>query len=289
MTNAWPRGASSKVRVDERFQGVEASALLPRHVTVFGALDRREFSGDAQWELLRYALGINARVHETLELKLDFDQDAVPGGRALARQLEQDRLTLNGVWSPTDRWELWGAWQRFDFSDQNERTHWYLNPMYLVWKDPGLRLGLRYEEVDAERRDADYWTPFNQRSLYVEAGFRGAWRRNYYSLIGRVGIAREGIRPEDWRAYEDLIALYERLQRQSRSQKWPRSARKEVDDALEDLRRNPPEDDWKTVFGAEGQWIFRWGRHWEWFALLAYSESPNYDEFHAGGGLRYRF
>jgi hypothetical protein len=74
-----------------------------------------------------------------------------------------------------------------------------------------------------------------------------------------------------------------------RSQKWPQGARQEVDDALDDLRRNPPEDDWESVYGAEAQWTFRWGPHWEIIGLLAYSESPEYDEFHAGGGLRYRF
>ncbi len=289
VTNAPPAGASEKIHVDERFYGAEASALLPRHLVLFGGLDRREFSGDAQWDLLRYNAGFSARLHETLEMKLDYDHDAVPGGRALVRQLTQNRLTLNGVWSPTDRWELWGAWQNYDFSDNNGREHWYLNPMYLVWQDAGLRLGLRYEEVDAEQRDSDYWTPFNLRSLYFEAGFRGAWRRHYYSLIARAGIAKEGVRPEDWKAYNDLVALYERLQKLSRSQKWPKSARKEVDDALDDLRRNPPKEDWEPVFGAEAQWIFRWGRHWELLGLLAYGESPEYHELHAGGGVRYRF
>jgi len=288
-THAPPAGVSGDLRADERFYGVEATALLPRHLVLFGGADRREFTHDAEWDLWRYHAGFNARLHETLEIKFDYDHDAVPGGRTLMRELTQDQIALNGVWSPTDRWEWWGAWQRFDFSDDNERTHWYINPTYLIWQDAGLRLGLRYEEVDAERRDPDYWTPFNLRSFYFEAGFRGTWRRHYYSLIGRAGLAKEGIRPEDWQAYHDLIARYERLQHMYRSQKWPQGARQEVDDALDDLRRNPPEDDWESVYGAEAQWTFRWGPHWEIIGLLAYSESPEYDEFHAGGGLRYRF
>ncbi len=277
------------VAIDERSFSLSAAAMLPRRTVLSASLGRREYSGDADWQLWNLSAGLNIRPVEPIDLKLEYEHDSTPGARAMRRELTQDRAGLHGVWTPNDRFDLWGSAQQYIFSDSNRRTHWHILPMVLLWREPGMVAGFRYAEDDSRSEDRDYWTPYRQQGYHLEAGFRGNWRRQGYSLIGRVGKARERIRPEAEQEYRDLLAVYESLQADARRGRWGRQAIDEIDEILEDVRRNPPESRWETTVGIQATCILRWGEQWEAHGLVAYEESPRYNETHLGAGITYRF
>lgn len=277
------------VSVRERSPGMSAAFLLPRRTALTLAVDRRNFAGDADWQLWRYGGTLNIRPLQPLDVKLAFEHDAVNGARVLRRELTHDLWSMHGVWTFNDRWDLWGSGRRYDFSDGNRRTHWHLLPMALVWRDPGLVAGLRYAEDDARRLDVDYWTPYRQQGIHLEAGFRGNWRRHYYNLIGRVGQARERVRPEVQRDYDALVSLYEGLLEQARRQRWGRRAIAALEADIDALQDDRPVSRWETVYGISGSCILRFGAHWEVEGLISHEESPRYHETHLGAGVRYRF
>ncbi len=288
VTNlAVPLGPDIEIR--ETYAALAASAVLPYRSVLSWELGRRDFFDDADWTLWRYALALNLRPVDAIDMKLEYDHDAGPGARALRRELTYDRIAAHGVWSPSDRWDVWGSGQQFEFSDGNRRTHWHVLPMVLLWRPPGLRVGLRYAESTSSKEDIDYWTPYKQQSVHLEAGFRGTWRRQYYNLIGRVGQAREGIRPRAQQEHADLLATYEDLLQRAQRGRWGRRAQDDIQREVDNLRANPPESEWETVYGVDASWGLRWSAHWELTGQFSYDKSPRYNETRAGAGLTYRW
>lgn len=132
-----------------------------------------------------------------------------------------------------------------------------------------MNVGLRYAYATSDKERTAYWTPYKLNRYYLEGGFQGTYLRSYYDLKLRLGLGRESARPEADAAYREAL---ERAR----------------EGGYEPFR-DPPSEDWETVFGVSASWDVPFTKYWYFSGRLGYNEGPNYEEFRAQSGLKLKF
>ena len=199
----------------------------------------------------------------------NYDHDVEPSARTLeSTSLTYDMISVQGICSIRDWWDLLGSAANYSFSDSNTREHYSLCSSWLVWEQIGGRVGLRYAYTTAEEDRDDYWTPYQLSRYQCELSVRNTYMRTYYNLGARFGYGQEGIRPEEDQKYLETV---ERAQREH----W--------DPGL------PPSANWKPIYGFSASVRTKVWEHWELNGEVSYNALPDYKETTIEGGAKYKF
>jgi uncharacterized protein HemY len=157
-----------------------------------GDLGRHVFSGDAS--LTETIYGLQGAFSPSLpwEFFARFEHDVVPSARSVADEVTYDSLDLRGVWRASDLCAFWLDFRNYCFSDDNERQHLSFRATRLISSVSGLRLGLRYDYIDAQEKRDDYWSPSRQHRLSLETLLTRRYHRLSYKLSGNLGLGKAG-------------------------------------------------------------------------------------------------
>lgn len=257
------------LRVDETHLGLRGAYVLHDRALLVAEGTQRSFSRDADWDLFAYGLEAYLKPFVILDTFVRYERDAVESAVSVRDQVYHELLAAHGIIKVRDWWDFWlsGAW--YDFSDDNDRTHYTLVSQWLVWERTGLHLGLRYSYATSDEERRDYWTPYRLHRYFVEGVFRQHYMRVYYNVGMRVGVGRQSRRPEARAAFAESVERARRLRF--------------------DPGEEPGNDGWEPVLGLYATTRIRLKHHWTLNGEIAHNRLPNYNEWHMNAGIAYRF
>ncbi len=263
-----------KVKMREKYVGArvgirhESEDRTRSPVSVVAGLERHEFRGDAEFEEWLYMANVAIRPLLPVDLLLQFDHDMVPSARSVSEKVTYDMYGFNGLYLVRDWWELWNNFTYYDINDGNVRFHAGLKSLWEVHEESGFQVGLAYDFINARHAKDDYWTPYELREFWLVFGLRKNISEFYYDVTLKFGIAKEGIRPEEEDAYEELVA---------------RAAALVFDPG------SGPTSEWIDVFSGSAALRKNLGRHWQAYWEGVYNEAPGYHEYMTVAGLNLTF
>ncbi|OGV43297.1 MAG: hypothetical protein A2X46_06570 [Lentisphaerae bacterium GWF2_57_35] len=279
-----------EIEVDETSAGVKGSFTFPSGNLLSGDFMLRNFGEPVNEVEPTY--GIEGQFKPVLPLDLTgrFEHDVEPSARTVVRDMvTYDQWMANGVFSIRDWWDVWGSGQYYLYSDDNNRLHGAVSSQWLIWEDIGLRLGLRYAYTTSEEARDDYWTPYQLNRFYLEASLRHTYQRTYYNLQARTGLGKQNVRPDaDEKHQARLVQLNQDIAT-ARQQRWPQSDIDALIQERDQLIVNPPEEEWKPVFGLAASVRSKLGEHWELHGEVSVNKVPEYYEATVAGDITFRF
>ncbi len=256
--------------IKETDTGARAIFNLPNGWSFSGRMLNRDFDSPAAEDEFTYQ--VRGLVKPVLGIQLNgaWSHDVEPSAVAVTNGITYDMWSIDGIWDPRDWWDISGNVAAYNYSRSGTREHLGLKSMWRLYKKSGLYAGLGYGYVNSEEEDETYWTPYRLHRYFIDVTLRRSYRRIYYNVRARYGIGKEDNRPEDFEAFEELLAR----------------ARRENFAALP----TPPEEqDWESVLGISASCRLKLGEHWELSGEASYNEVPNYDSTRLAGTVRYRF
>lgn len=259
-----------EISIDETDAGARGIFNLPNGWSFAGQILNRDFDTAAAEDELTYEL--RGLVKPVLGIQLNgiWGHDVEPSAVAVTNGITYDMWSIDGIWDPTDWWDISGNVRVYDYSESGEREHLRLKSMWRLHKKTGLYAGLGYGYVHSEEDNDSYWTPYKLRRYFADVALRRSYRRTYYNVRARYGIGKEDDRPEDFEAFQELLAR----------------ARREN---FAVLPTPPEEQEWEPVWGLSASCRYKLGEHWELSGEASYNEVPNYDSTRLTGAVRYTF
>jgi Flp pilus assembly protein TadD len=264
------------IAVDETTLGLRANYKFfsdsprVRPIAANGWIAQRSYSGDADSSGLAYGVSAGTRILPPVDVQAGYEHDFMYSALSVKNDTTYNRKWAGGVWMVTDVVRVRGTYSDFDISDGNSRVHYDISPMVKVLDDHGVWLGLAYAHVNADRRSAEYWSPYNERQITAVAEWVDRTRWLSYEFTAQAGVGSEAVRPED-------TAAYERLREQAIKQNW-----------LDQLGA-APESSWTPIYGLSGLLQADLSRNFSGYAQSAYIRTPNHNEFYFSTGLKLTF
>jgi len=279
-----------EVSVDETDVGVKGSFTFPGGNMIAADYMLRRFDAPVDEDVSTYGVEGQLKPFLPLDLAARYEHNVEPSARTLLRDIvTYDLWMANGVFSLRDWWDLWGSGQYYTFSDNNNRVHGSVASQWLLWEPIGLHFGLRYAYASSDEEREDYWTPYELHRFYLELALRRTYLRTYYSLKGRAGIGKQAVRPEaEERHQAQLADANEQVARATREH-WPKADYNAAVAYRNELLADPPEEEWKPVYGVSASIRSKLGKHWELHGEASFNKVTDYDELNLFGDITFRF
>lgn len=241
---------TNNVKLDERVVGVAPTIIFPFAMQLSGQVAQRSFTGATNTSLMHYSAELAAKPVLPLDVAAQFEHDAPPSARSVVKNTTYNMGALSANWNLYDWWDLHGGYQHYAYSDATSVDHLRLGSTWLMWEEPGLYGGLDYQYSTSSAKSLDYWTPYQLNRFYADAQLRGSYRRTYYNLLARLGIGKEGVRPEIPPATETK---------------------------------------WQAILGLSASARIKLGEDWELNGEVSYDTMPNYNAISVVSGIKYVF